>query len=182
MLTTTNAVLGIAVLSIVLGFVALIKQKTFIDATTNQPTEFELPLVGKLKTNYPSLLFVMVGFGLVLRVPSGTDSGKEEWAITGSLRTDSIAPAWEDGSLTVFPSDFRVSVSSQGAFKITALLPKGMTFEDVVEYFDFSHPKGSVQFYPKDQFARFTQRDTTSLIRGATPRTRTLKPLTLTSY
>jgi len=178
----TYALLAVAVLAILLGFVALLKQKTYIDSATNEPSEFELPLVGKLKTNYPSLLFVALGFGIVWQVSQRIDEGTEEWSITGSLRSDSVSPAWEQGTLTVFPSDFRVELSSQGAFRITARLPKGATFEDVVDYIDFSHPAGSVQFSPKNQFARYAQHDTTSLIREATPRSRILKPLTLTTY
>ena len=120
----TYALLAVAVLAILLGFVALLKQKTYIDSATNQPSEFELPLVGKLKTNYPSLLFVALGFGIVWQVAQGLDAGTEEWSITGSLRADSAAPAWEQGTLTVFPSDFRVELSNQGAFRMTADLPR----------------------------------------------------------
>lgn len=49
-------------LSIILGFIALLKQRTYIDADTKQPTEIEVPIFGKLKSNYPALIFVFLGF------------------------------------------------------------------------------------------------------------------------
>ena len=182
MLAPTYALLGFAVLALVLGFVALLKQKTYIDSATNQPTELELPLFGKLKTNYPALVFVFLACGLAWRVGEKLEAGKEEWSITGSFRADSAAPAWEQGTLTVFPTAFRAEITNRGTFRITANLPRGATFEDVVDYIDFSHPAGSVQFSPRTQFARFSQHDSTSLIREATARSRMLKPLTLTTY
>jgi hypothetical protein len=48
----------LAVLALVLGFFALLKQKTYIDANSGAVTSVELPLIGKLKTNYPALVFV----------------------------------------------------------------------------------------------------------------------------
>jgi len=53
--------------SIILGGIWLIyKQKIYIDSETKQPTEFDLPFFGKLKTNTPALgLFF---FGCVLLI------------------------------------------------------------------------------------------------------------------
>ena len=56
---------AIAALSIILGFIALIKQKVYLDKDTKKQTELEIPILGKLKTNYPSLVFVFLGFFLV---------------------------------------------------------------------------------------------------------------------
>jgi hypothetical protein len=52
----------IAALSITFGFIALLKQKTYISETTMQPTDIEIKGLGKMKTNYPSLVFVFLGF------------------------------------------------------------------------------------------------------------------------
>ena len=60
-MTESTIIYLLAGLCFVLGFVALLKQKTYIDSQTNQPTEIELPFVGKLKSNFPALVFVVVG-------------------------------------------------------------------------------------------------------------------------
>ena len=60
-MTESTIIYLLAGLCFVLGFVALLKQKTYIDSQTNQPTEIELPFVGKLTTNYPALGFVFIG-------------------------------------------------------------------------------------------------------------------------
>jgi hypothetical protein len=59
---------GFAVLLAVLGLVALLKQKTYLDSKTGQPTQIEIPLIGKMKTNYPALIFVFLAV-VVLVIP-----------------------------------------------------------------------------------------------------------------
>ena len=74
---------SLASISILLGFIALLKQKTYLDSKTNQPTDVEVPLVGRLKTNYPALVFVFLGFCLAFYVVHKSLPQKEIiWKIT----------------------------------------------------------------------------------------------------
>ena len=48
--------MALGALCVLLGFVALLSSKIYIDDKTNAPTEVELPIIGKLKSNCPALL------------------------------------------------------------------------------------------------------------------------------
>jgi hypothetical protein len=59
-------------------------QKTYLDPETKQPTEIEVPLIGKLKTNYPALIFVFLGIVLAfLTFRTSHAPPKEKWEIEG---------------------------------------------------------------------------------------------------
>ena len=60
----------LAAILIILGFIALLRQKTYIDSKTKQPTEIEITKLGKFKSNYPALAFVVLGFVLAFFVGS----------------------------------------------------------------------------------------------------------------
>ena len=64
MVSSAYILFGIALLSIILGFVALLSQKVYLDATTKQPTEVQIPFLGKIKSNYPALVFAFLGAAL----------------------------------------------------------------------------------------------------------------------
>ena len=61
-------ILIISIIGIILGFVALITQKIYINPETSEATEVEIPFIGKIKTNYPALVFAFLGFGLAFYV------------------------------------------------------------------------------------------------------------------
>src|SRR5580765_6879571 len=50
----------IAGLALCLGFFALLRQHTYLDPKTNAPIEIELPLLGRMKANYPALIFPFI--------------------------------------------------------------------------------------------------------------------------
>jgi hypothetical protein len=60
-------ILGIAAIAAVGGIVALVTQKVFVD-NQGHVTEVELPLLGKLRTNYPSLVAIFLGVALAYLV------------------------------------------------------------------------------------------------------------------
>ena len=62
-------VLLIALCAVVGGLWALVKQQVVVDES-GVVSEIEIPLVGKLKTNYPSLVAIMLGIGLAWAVQS----------------------------------------------------------------------------------------------------------------
>lgn len=168
--------------SIFLGFIALFFQKTYIDSKTNQITEIDIPIMGKMKTNYPALIFVFLGGFLAFYAfyKSPQSPQKIPWEITGSFKANDKID-WQDGTLRVFPTDFEVTANPDGTFKITASLEEGRTFEDVVQRIDYSHHYGSIQIYPQAEYNAYrAQKDT--LIKIATKNSREYKQVPLQEF
>jgi len=174
---------GLAGLSLVLGFVALLGQKIYIDSQTNQPTEVELPLVGKLKTNYPALAFVLVGAFLAAYTWSKPrDLGEEQWTITGSF----LPPAgenvvWEQGTLVLLPKAFDAAMAPNGTFQITGSIPKGKRFEEVVTSIMYTNGKVSGQINVSEEYRKYDAHET-SLVKSAGDKLREYSPATLVVY
>ena len=169
---------GVSVVLVALGFVALLKQKTYIDPATNQPTGIELPVLGKLKTNYPALVFVFLGVGLAaIAFEKSYPPRKVPWTVMGSfLDPSGKGQDWRNGTLTVVPSDVMAEVSNMGTFRITANIDEGKSFEDAFELIDYSNAAGSALIRTKSEYSRYLQGDNTSLVRASTPMTREFKP------
>lgn len=174
---------GLAAFSLVLGFVALLAQKTYVDTRTNQPTEIELPLVGKLKTNYPALVFVAVGTFLAAYTWSKPrDLGEEQWTITGSLRQPKGETIkWEGGTLILLPKAFDVAVAPNGTFQIVGSIPKGDKFEDVITSIMYTNGKVSGQINVAEEYRKF-QAHEPSLVKSMGDRLREYSPVILTVY
>lgn len=175
---------GFAFAAVFLGFVALLKQKTYIDRHTRQPTEIELPLVGKMKTNAPALAFVFLGVAVALvAFEKSYPPKKVEWTVQGSFKkVPGKQIDWPTGTLALHPTDFKPEVSTAGTFTITAMIEEGRSFEEAIELIDYSHPSGSVQLSPKQEYSRYLEHDTSSLVQATTETTRRFKPLTLTVF
>jgi hypothetical protein len=104
---------------VVMGFFALLKQKLYIDSKTNKATEVSLPIVGKMKTNYPALVFVLVGFAAMYPIYSFKQpdaDAKDDYLIkgrievippstTGESRGGAGAPDFSTSIIMAFPSD-----------------------------------------------------------------------------
>lgn len=156
--------LSIATLSVVLGFAALLSQRIYIDPKTNKPTEIKIPIIGRMKTNYPSLIFVLLGFALIFYIVQQVqqvelDQVTKKWIIKGRFITDKDADiTWKEGNLTVHPCGIVknfVSGQSPGVFQIDVDIKKGGSFEDEIEYFEYSGPNwASETIYPKDQLEK----------------------------
>ena len=86
---------------------ALLKQKTYIDSESKEPTEVELSFLGKIKTNYPALVFVFLGFAAAFFAfqKSGIKE-KVRWTIQGQL-VDSTQRIddWREGEFKIIPED-----------------------------------------------------------------------------
>ncbi|HVM47348.1 MAG TPA: hypothetical protein VMU04_04940 [Candidatus Acidoferrum sp.] len=175
---------SLAGLLIVLGFVALLKQKTYLDSATLQPVEVELPVIGKVKSNYPAIIFVLLGFVLAyVAFQRSFPPRKVEWRVEGRLTNTNPAPggvSWNEGSLTLTPSELEHHINSQGAYTITALIAEGTKLEDVYETLDYSNPQGSTHIDLRRELKNYTQ-GKPSLISGLTDHTRTFKNVDLES-
>jgi hypothetical protein len=170
----------LSALLIILGFVALLKQKTYLDSATLQPVQVEVPVFGKVKTNYPAVLFIV--FGSVLAgviFERAFPPRKVEWRLQGTLAHPQNARIiWSVGTLTLMPSEITPSVNDQGRFEVTAFVEEGKSIEDIYETLDFTHPAGSVHIELKDELKK-KLRGEPSLISSTTEHTRTFKPLTI---
>lgn len=153
-MTESQIVYGLAALCFLLGFAALLMQKIYIDSQTNQPTEIELPLVGKLKTNIPALVFVGIGaFLAYVAWSKPPDLGEEQWTITGSfLAPKGEAVKWEDGTLAVLPRAFESTPLQDGSFQIQGSIQKGKKFEDVATAIVYTNAKVSAQINVADEY------------------------------
>jgi hypothetical protein len=139
---------GIAALSIVLGFAALLLQKTYLDSRTGLATSIELPVLGKLRTNYPALVFALLGIGLAIFALRS--SIKSEWVLTGRLEHPSQKDIdWSHCLVRAIPSEVWSDVSREGLFTIRAFIEDGKSIDEVLDTLDFTHEVGSVQIYLK---------------------------------
>jgi hypothetical protein len=180
-----NLILAFAVslVFVVLGFIALLKQKTYLDNNTRQPVEVDVPVLGKVKTNYPAIVFVVLGFALAFTAFEKTfPARKTEWRILGTLKHPSNQRVdWPAGTLALVPTEMRVSLSPQGRFEISALVEEGKSIEDVYETLDFSHTIGSAQINLKNEIQRH-KKGNGNVISSVTDHTRTFKPIDITLY
>jgi len=177
---------GIALLSIILGFIALLTQKVYIDRETNQPTELEVPFLGKMKTNFPALVFVIIGF--VLSYTTFDKSYKKQvgWTVTGSFEKpvgDTTKINWrEEGTLSLIPAKIRHDVLENGTFTIFAEINEGEKFEDVFEVINYSHKSGAVAHIVLEEQYRSYMNGQETLIESATKTTRKFKPIPVNVY
>lgn len=175
-------VYGLSFLSIILGFIALLKQKTYIDPKTNQPTEIEIPIFGKLKTNFPALIFVFLGFLLAYIAFNKSYHRTAQWEITGKLiASDQSNLDWDLTNVRLFPAS-KAMVDSDGNFSIDAQIEEGKTFEDFYERVEFSNRKFTARLFPGKEFKKHNEDPASSLLDQATPTTRDYKPIKVTVW
>jgi hypothetical protein len=144
-----------------MGFVALLKQKLYIDSKTKQPTEVSLPFLGKMKTNYPALVFVFVGAAAMYEIYSFKQpdvDDKTEYLVTGKIQLANAStiggspsgvasPDFSKGSIVPYPRDISdTNIESSGNFLFTIKIPKQKKFEDEIQILQLTHPNfvGSV--------------------------------------
>jgi len=140
---------------VVMGFFALLKQKLYIDSKTNKATEVSLPIVGKMKTNSPALVFVLVGFAAMYPIYSFKQpdaDAKDDYLIkgrievippttTGESRGGAAAPDFSTSIIMAFPSDVSDNqVDNDGTFSVKIKVPKGTQFEDHIQALQLSGP------------------------------------------
>ena len=174
----------ISISSIILGFVALILQKTYLDPETQKPTEVEVPVIGKLKTNYPALVFVFLGFaGAFYSFQRSQVKEKVQWTIQGSL-VDSAhrIKDWSDGEFKVIPTNTETAIdNSTGKYKITISIDKGRRFEDEIKCIMYSNKDGNAQLYPDTEYKNWRSKKP-SLLSNDVEFTRFYKPLLVSNF
>lgn len=184
--------LGLAALAIVLGFVALLKQRTYLDAKTQKPLRIEIPVLGAtlaMRTNYPALVFAVLGFILAIyamRIELPKDAEELEWVVDGTF-TDSRINDWDRaGTLELFPPPRILNtgkpVNENGHFNVTVKVPKGRTFEQEVHKITYRHREGEAVIDTNLEYAAYEKREQSTKVASATPRTRTYKSLPLVRF
>ncbi len=132
----------LSALVLALGGVSLFVQKVYADQETGTKIEVELPLLGKLRTNYPALAFVFIGAGMATFTFNRTFEVKDQWVISGSFKTaDSRAIDWTKGVLTLYPRQANPILERDGSFHVELILPRSRKFEDEfgqISYFNWS--------------------------------------------
>jgi hypothetical protein len=183
-----------AILMIVLGFVALLKQKTYVDAATGAvPSEVEVPFFGKLKTNYPALVFVILGTALAWAAFNQWAATNEkeieaarkvQWRVSGTLQLPrehkGFPIDWRNGTFTLHPY-LEQEVMPIGTYSLEIVLPAGVAFEDAIEFIDYTNGQVSAQFVPRQQFDSFESGQNT-LLETRTPTSRHYRPLEVNFY
>ena len=177
-------VFSVAALSIILGFIALLTQKIYLDPDTKQPTtEVEIPFLGKLRTNIPALVFVFLGIVLAaFAFNRAFPVKKVEWNLIGQFRNVGDQQIdWTKGTLTLIPRIVEPEVSSQGTFLIDAKVDEGKIIEDVFRCIIYSHAIGSAEIILKNEYEAHRNNEET-LIETATDNLRKYKPVSIVYY
>jgi len=137
---------SIAALSIVLGFIALLKQKTYLDPRTNEPTSVEISNMGKMKSNYPALVFAFLGFALAVIAMLNRDApvvpkpGKVDWTIQGTIKNPKFDSSIDYSDFTVELAEPEVycKIESDGKYRIKLQLDSGQQLESKYNRLEFS--------------------------------------------
>jgi len=136
---------AISILGIVLGFIALLAQKVYIDANTNQPTEIEIPFFGKLKTNFPAIAFVFFGFALAYITFEKSHHNRVEWNIEGTMeKLENQEIEWDMGNIILTPEDPNIDISEEGRFTISVDIDQGKSLQDIYGQLYVSYPHVSL--------------------------------------
>jgi hypothetical protein len=181
--------MAIGAVCILLGFVALLLSKIYvIDSATQTPVEFDVPFLGKLRTNYPALALCLIGaalVGFVLHENNAAQvaAGDDQWTITGHLvSSDGGRVDWGHGAFTLMAGSPEVDLRPDGTFTIRLNVRKGTQLENYLERIDFTDESISGQIYPLKELEKYKNRDPSSLLENQSAFTRSYKPLQVTTW
>jgi hypothetical protein len=177
------AVYGLSGMIVLLGGVSLVLQKVYkVDSTTGEKTIIEVPIFGKLSTNYPAIAFVFIGAAVAAYTLTKTWEAEDSWVITGSFRAPTEETiTWERGNLRLSPKKFHMSISRDGNFEIEGEIRKGLRFEEVVKQITYENCTCDGKIFGtsimvETEYNKFmSEKDT--LLKNAEKNTRTYKTI-----
>ena len=183
----------VSVLALFLGFFALLSQKTYLDAETQAPIEIELPFFGKMKANYPAVIFLFIAGMFGYFAYWSRDLPRDQWSVVGSVgygNGDLLDAAdWQKLQIKVIPDRYNSTVSkdSAGHFTIAPDLPVGINFEQEITSVIFSlnkDPYLSCRFNPKQELDNWNDpsKQGQSLLTDVKQHSRVLKGVKLEKY
>ena len=177
----TLLLIGLGTLSILLGFIALLSQKIYLHPETKELTEVEVPILGRLRTNYPALVFVLLGFSLIFYVVGTMPPKPVKWLVEGRFIANSPKMIWHLDKLRIHPCGFDPKILN-GYFTIGLELGEGIAFEDAVEKISYTDTGGSFTIWPKKELKLHEKGDDATLLKARTATTRTYKDVRLTTF
>jgi len=191
---TTLWAMILGTLCIILGFIALLSSRIYIDKASNSTVEVEVPFFGKLKGNYPALVFVLLGAALAaygiktdaeLRTTAANNElkkGQDDWVVSGRLLSPNDKPVdWEHGVFTLISGTPEVTFKPGGGFEIKLKIEHGQDFEHYVQQIDYTNDIGSAKIFPQQELDASTA-NKSSLLANKTANTRVYKPVKLQAF
>ncbi len=148
-MTGEMALYSLSALIVILGGLSLVLQKVYkVESATGEKTIIEVPLFGKLTTNYPAIAFVFIGAALAAYTANKTADSTERWILSGTFRAPHEEGVnWERGNLRLSPKKFHLSLSPDGRFEIQGDLAKGRQFEEEVKQITYENCACDGKFY-----------------------------------
>ena len=170
--------LVISMVLIVCGFIALLTQKIYIDKNTNSiVSEVEIPIVGKIKTNYPALILIFFGFTIALvtfqksyPILAEILSNDQFWQIEGKLKLEGSDKNidWSYGSLNIVPSSVHPDIEDNGKYTIIIGIRGKRKIEDAIAQIQYAYKSDdgyyTGEFSPKNQLDLYNKDITSSLL------------------
>src|SRR5512138_158376 len=195
--TTLWAVL-LGTLCVVLGFIALLSSRIYIDKATNSTVEVEVPFFGKLKGNYPALVFVLLGTALAAygmktsaelrktQMETAADielkKGQDDWVVSGRLLAPNDRPIeWERGVFTLISGTPEVKLQQSGSFTIKLKIEHGQDLEHYVQQIDYTNDVGNAKIFPQQELDALGANKST-LLENKTANTRVYKAVKLQAF
>jgi len=118
-------------------------RRVYIDSETKQPTEFEIPLVGKVKTQAPALVLVLAGV-LLIGYAVHEDQGPiiQQGSLAGTI---DLQGASATVLVLAVPAPYQNPRESSGPFSINVpLLPGNVDYQVKYEVDQHIFPVSSV--------------------------------------
>lgn len=140
----------IAIICIVLGFVALLTQRVYVDSATKETIHIDVPIFGKLRTNYPAVVFLFIALAIVLTTDTGFlgdengDGDPETSVIAGRLIAHHEDVDWGQADISLRPLSYRSDIDAEdGTYTIDVYgVPSEVPVErDHARWLVIEHPE-----------------------------------------
>ncbi|WP_347260864.1 hypothetical protein [Rudaea sp.] len=189
---TTLWVLVLSGVLVLLGFIALLLTKIYAVSGTGE-TVVDFGILGKMKSNYPALVFVAIGGALSmyavktngeaqhLRSQLEKDLAPVDWLVTGQIVLPADAPkdTLQLGTVDAVPEASPFFINQDGTFELHVKIPHGVDFEKAIQTIAYTSAFGSFQIDPAAEFAKFVANPNESLLQKKEDEVRKYKPVTV---
>jgi hypothetical protein len=102
-------------------------RRIYIDSQTKEPTEFEIPLIGKVKTQAPALVLIAAGVFLIVYAIHESKAPSIQW---GTLKGEvDLGGASATVLVLAIPDKYQYSQEVSGPFSISVPLIPGANYQ-----------------------------------------------------
>jgi hypothetical protein len=150
-------VVGIFGLCVITSCISLFFQKIYFDPNIMKPIEVEVPILGKVKSNYPAVIFLVVGVAGILTVVNIYKEPEiqpnKDWTISIEMRTPRGIPVdLRYCDINIAPSEPKITKRTEnGQLEVIAKLPIGKKPEDLISFIKITGPNFSGEVKPKKE-------------------------------